>query len=157
MKGLSHITEVTFNYMFAIKIKKSTKQDYQYCYRLTKTNMLNYFTKYWGGWKSEVFRKNFDLKSTKIIFKNNRRVGYYVLKNKNDHFYLDNIQISPVLIGKGIGTYLMKQIEKEVSKSNIRKIKLQVFKDNPAKRLYEKFEYKIIQDNGSSVVMEKKL
>ncbi len=143
--------------MDSIKIKKSTKQDYQYCYRLTKTNMLDYFTKYWGGWKPEVFRKDFDLKSTKIIFKNNRRVGYYVLKNKEDHFYLDNIQISPILIGKGIGTYLMKKIEKEVSKSNIRKIKLEVFKDNPAKRLYEKFGYKIVKDKGTSVVMEKKL
>jgi ribosomal protein S18 acetylase RimI-like enzyme len=119
--------------------------------------MLDYFTKYWGGWKPEAFRKDFDVKSTKIIFKNNRRVGYYVLKNKEDYFYLENIQISSTLIGKGIGTYLMNVIEKEVSQSSIRTIRLQVFKDNPAQRLYEKFRYKNIQDNGNSVIMEKEL
>jgi len=31
-----------------IIIKKATGQDYQYCYKLTKINMIGYFTKYWG-------------------------------------------------------------------------------------------------------------
>jgi len=38
-----------------------------------------------------------------------------------------------------------------------KKILLQVFKDNPAKRLYERLGYKITKDKGTSVLMEKKL
>lgn len=51
----------------------------------------------------------------------------------------------------------MNVIEKEVSQSNIRIIKLQVFIDNPAQRLYEKFGYRIVEDKGTSVIMEKEL
>lgn len=140
-----------------IKIRKATWQDYQYCYKLSKKNMSGYFTKYWGGWKPEKFREDFDPKETKIIKKNKRRIGYYVLKNKSDHYYIDNIQISPLMRGKGIGTYILKMIEKEVLNTNIKIIRLNVFKDNPAKRLYERFNYKLIKDEGNSILMEKKI
>ena len=119
--------------------------------------MFGYFTKYWGGWKPDKFRSNFNPKETSMILRDNQRVGYYVLKNRSDHNYIDNVQISPLMKGKGIGTYIMELIETQAIKTNIKLIKLEVFKDNPAKNLYEKFNYKIIKDKGASVLMEKKL
>ncbi|EKE26347.1 MAG: GCN5-related N-acetyltransferase [uncultured bacterium (gcode 4)] len=138
-----------------IKIRKAIEQDYKYCYRLTKINMLGYFTKYWGGWKSENFLKNFNHSETNIILKNDRRIGYYVIKNKSDYYYLDNIQISPLMKGKWIGSFIMKLIEEQIIKTKANIIRLEVFKDNPAKKLYERFDYKIIKDNWASVLMEK--
>jgi len=141
----------------SIEIKKATEKDYPYCYKLDKTNMLEYVNKHWGGWNPKIFKKDFDPKNTKIILKNNRRIGYFVVLEKPKFWYISNIQISPRLMGKGLGSYIMKLIEKQVSKTNKPKIQLEVFKDNPAKRLYERFGYKIIEDKGSSVEMKKKL
>jgi GNAT superfamily N-acetyltransferase len=138
-------------------IRNATKQDYQFCYRLTKQNMLQYFTKYWGGWKSEVFRKDFNPSTTKIILKDNIRVGYYVLKSGPLCCYVDNMQLSRLVRGKGVGTYLMRLLEKQALQQNKKKVQLTVFKDNPAIRLYKKLGYKIKKDKKTSVLMEKNL
>ncbi|PIN86825.1 hypothetical protein COV19_03040 [Candidatus Woesearchaeota archaeon CG10_big_fil_rev_8_21_14_0_10_44_13] len=78
--------------------------------------MLHYFKKYWGGWKPKVFRRDFNSKNTKIILKNNKRVGYYVLKQEKKFTYVGNVQISTLFRGKGIGTYIMKLIERQTMK-----------------------------------------
>ena len=49
----------------------------------------------------------------------------------------------------------MKLIEEQIIKTKANIIRLEVFKDNPAKKLYERFDYKIIKDNWASVLMEK--
>ncbi|MBI2662499.1 GNAT family N-acetyltransferase [Candidatus Woesearchaeota archaeon] len=105
----------------------------------------------------QEFHKDFNPEETKIILKNNRRIGYYALKNKSDHYYIDNVQISPSMKGKGIGTHILKLIEKQVLKTKTKVIKLEVFKDNPAKKLYERFNYKLIKDKKTSILMEKKI
>ncbi len=141
----------------SIIIKKATWKDYQYCYRLTKKNMFPYFKKYWGGWNPKAFRKDFNPLETKIILKNNRRIGFYVLQERNNCFYISNIQISPTMTGKGIGTYVLFLIEKQVSETNKNTIQLTVFKDNPAKKLYQKFGYRALKDKGDSILMKKEI
>ncbi len=140
-----------------LEIREADVNDYRYCYQLTKDNMLDYFTKYWGGWNPKVFEKNFNIKETFMILRNDNIVGYYVIKNKSDHYYIDNIQISSTMRGKGIGSKILIIIEKQVIDFGFNIIRLEVFKDNPAKKLYDKFNYKIIEDKDTSVVMEKKL
>ena len=58
---------------------------------------------------------------------------------------------------KGLGTFLMGLMEKETMNHGLRKIRLKVFKDNPAKKLYLDWGYKRIKDDGSAVILEKKL
>ncbi|MCK4591911.1 hypothetical protein KAT63_00555 [Candidatus Parcubacteria bacterium] len=48
-------------------------------------------------------------------------------------------------------------MKKKAFQKNISKIQLTVFKSNPAKKLYQRLGYKIIQDKKTSVLMEKKL
>ena len=143
--------------MDLITVRNSTESDYRYCYRITKINMFSYFTKYWWGWKSGCFRWDFVPEETYIILKNNRRIGFYTLIEKPDFFYINNIQITPPMIGKWIGSYIMKIIEKVAFESKIDSIRLEVFKDNPAKKLYDRFNYETIEDKWKSVIMEKKI
>jgi ribosomal protein S18 acetylase RimI-like enzyme len=59
--------------------------------------------------------------------------------------------------GKGLGTYLIDLVEKETKKHKLRKIRLKVFKDNPAKKLYLRLGYKLIKSEKSDIILEKKL
>lgn len=141
-----------------VSFRAATQQDYQYCYRLTKNNMLHYFKKYWGGWKPTAFREGYNLKNTKIILNNDRRGGYYTVIIKNDHLYIDNIQLSSQLRGKGMGTLIISRIEKQARRTNQKKIKLSVFKDNPAIKLYKRLGYYQKKDWGhNAILLEKKL
>ena len=137
-----------------IVVRIATPKDYRYCYNLTKRSMSVYIDKYRGGWNSSIYRKEFNPEVTKIIKRNNRRVGFYVLKKEVDHHNLDNLQISPLLRGKGLGSHIMRLIHRDVSRSDIPKIRLLVFKGNPAKSLYQRFNYKVIKDTGDSYKME---
>ena len=140
-----------------LTIRNCTWQDYRYCYTLTKKNMFHYFEKYCGGWKPNGFRDNFNPRHTKMIIKNQRRIGYYVVKIKKSVHYIDNIQISASMRGKGLGAYILNIIEKQTLRSKNHRIQLTVFKDNPARRLYERLGYKIIRDKGSSILMQKRI
>ncbi len=140
-----------------LTIRNCTWQDYRYCYTLTKKNMFHYFKKYWGGWKPSEFRNHFNPKDAKMIIKHKRRIGYYVVKIKKNIHHIDNIQISASMRGKGIGAHVLNRIEKQALKSKRQCIQLTVFKENPARKLYERLGYHIIRDNGSSVLMQKKM
>ena len=39
-------------------IRDCQNADYYFIYNLLKRNMIRFFIKYWGGWKSQVFRDN---------------------------------------------------------------------------------------------------
>lgn len=139
-----------------IKIRKANCQDYDYCYKLFKRNMYHLIDKHWG-WKKGKFRSNFIPSEVKILEHNNKRFGFYQTSINNGDYYIREIQISNRFKGKGIGSNLLKIIHNEAKKKDYNIISLRVFKDNPAKRLYERLGYNIIKDEGSSVLMEKRL
>jgi len=123
---------------------------------LLKKNMSGFYKKYWGGWKPKVFRKNFNKNNIKIVEYKNRRIAYYTLKFRDNHTYIDDIQISRFMRGKGLGTHIVGLMERETRKK-FRKIRLKVFKDNKARNLYLKLGYKQIKDEGSTVILEKEV
>ena len=138
-------------------IRKCNDLDYTFVRNILKRNMMNLYKKHWGGFDSKVFRDSFNKNNIKIIECNNKRIAYYDISKNKDHLYLNNIQISAPFRGKGLGAYLMKLIENETKRKNIDRIKLLVFKDNKAIKLYEKMTYVRKKDKGSSIIMEKKI
>ncbi len=139
------------------KIRNCTDKDYRFVYNLLKRNMLTLFEKHWGGWKPEVFRNAFNKNNTKIIEYKTKRVAFYDLEFKKNFSYVHNIQVSTLMQGKGLGTFLMDLMEKETKKHKLKKIQLKVFKDNLAKNLYLKLGYKQIKDDNSAVILEKRM
>jgi ribosomal protein S18 acetylase RimI-like enzyme len=59
--------------------------------------------------------------------------------------------------GRGLGTCLVGLMEKESLRKKRDKIRLRVFTDNPAKKLYVKLGFKVFIDEEDSVVLEKKV
>ena len=140
-----------------LTIRKAILQDYQFCYRIAKRNMSYYIEKYWNKQISEIYRQAFDYNNTWIVIYDKKRVAYFRIKTEPKFLYFEDMQVSGLMRGKGVGTCLMKLIEKKAFQKNINKIQLTVFKSNPAKKLYQRLGYKVIQDKKISVLMEKKL
>ena len=138
-------------------IRECEDRDYYFVYNLLKCNMIGFFTRHWGGWNPQVFRDNFKKENIKIVMYNNRRIGFTDLEYKNHFSYINNIQISTNYRSKGLGSYLLSLLEDTTINKGKQKIRLQVFKDSIARKLYEKHSYKVIDDKGSSIIMEKTL
>lgn len=139
-------------------IRLASWQDYQFCYRLTKRNMEQYAKRHQGSWSPSAYRKEFDPEKTKIILNNGRRVGYYMITNETKSLYIDKLQISAPLRGKGLGTKLMELMEVRAKKMRKKSIQLHVFKDNPAKNLYLRLAYVVVDEpKDYLLLLEKKL
>ena len=131
-------------------IRPATPADYWYCYRLTKRNMLELFTRHWGGWVPAKFREGFHTNAVSVVVINGRRAGYLCVTHRKDGLYLDNIQLSPAMRGRGIGTSILKQLLGGNPSSRIR---LTTFADNPAKRLYERLGFVTTGRRGMTIKM----
>lgn len=81
-----------------------------------------------------------------------KRAGYLSVIKEPTSIYIDNIQLSPARQGQGIGTKLLNRLLATYSKVSIR---LTTFEDNPAKRLYERMGFVVVERNGMTVKMEK--
>lgn len=119
-------------------IRPACDTDYQYCYRLTKRNMFDLFCRHWGGWVSAEFRKDFNPDTVSMVVMNGRRVGYLSVKHDDQGIYIENIQLSPFLHGRGIGTEILEQL---LNRHDEEAIRLTTFSDNPARRLYERLGF----------------
>ncbi|MBD3252197.1 GNAT family N-acetyltransferase, partial [Candidatus Pacearchaeota archaeon] len=67
---------------------------------------------------------------------------------------IQRIFVSKAYRNKGIGTYFIKKFENETKK---KKVNLEVWKGNPAIKLYKKLGYKIIKYNNGKYQMQKLL
>lgn len=134
-------------------IRPATPDDYWYCYRLTKTNMLDLFTRHWGGWVPAKFREGFDVDAISIIVIAGRRVGYSSVKRQPNGLYVDNIQLSRPLRRRGIGTSILKQL---IADNPTTDIHLTTFSDNPAMRLYGRLGFTVTKRDGATIKMSRR-
>lgn len=145
----------TNNLNLNFKMTKATEEDFEFCYTIFKENMKDLIEKNWG-WKEDIFKHNFRIPEIRIIEdkSTNKQIGYFQIQYKKDLTYIKEIQIQTEFQNKGIGTQILKIIEKEANEKKLSKLQLQVFKDNKAKEMYEKFGFKQTKDLDKSIIME---
>ena len=133
-------------------LRPATADDYRYCYCLTKRNMCELFSRHWGGWVASQFRKGYDAADVTMIIVGGRRAGYLALKVAADSIYIDNIQLSSVHRGKGLGTAILRGLLREHAG---RRVHLTTFADNPARRLYERLGFVVTETDRATLRMER--
>jgi ribosomal protein S18 acetylase RimI-like enzyme len=132
--------------------RPATAEDYDFCYALTKTNMLELFTRHWGGWDSSKFCDGFKEENIQIIISGGKPLGYYSLVINEDSIFLDNIQISEAARGQGIGKAILAEI---IEASGSKDLTLTTFSDNPALNLYKRLGFLITDQSGATVKMKR--
>ncbi|MGV8162152.1 MAG: GNAT family N-acetyltransferase [Candidatus Nanoarchaeia archaeon] len=138
-------------------LRHAEDKDYNFIYNLLRENMLDAFIKNWGEWNDKSFEENYRKENIRIIDFENSSIGYIDFKFKSDCGYVNNIQILAKFRGKGIGTQIMPLLEDETLRHGLKKIRLKVFKDNKAIKLYESLGYASISEDDTSLIMEKNI
>lgn len=133
--------------------------DFDFLFDLKKQNFKWYVDKIWG-WRDDEQKERLknDLKDhlshKKIILIDVCPAGVYASHiTENGDFFINEISLLKEYQGKGIGRNILEKQLEENRKNNIRTI-LQVFKDNPAKRLYERLGFKIYGETETHYQME---
>lgn len=136
-----------------------TLEDFDFLFNLKKENFKWYVDKIWG-WKDddqqERLRQDLKehLKHKRIILIDNKPVGVYAVHTTEiGDLFINEISIVKEYQGKGIGRKILEEQLKENQKNGIRTT-LQVFKDNPAKKLYEQLGFKVYGETETHYQME---
>lgn len=138
-----------------IKIRACVGDDYVFVHRLSRKNMEGYIKKYWGSWDSKKFKESFRKENVWVVTYFNKRIGFFEITQKKSMAYLNNMQLAKNFQGRGIGNLMLMRAEKQAKKAGIKKIQLQVFKDNPARIFYKRLGYKAVKYMAHSVMMDK--
>ena len=113
-----------------------------------------------GGWNDDDQKQRLKqdleehLAHKRIILVDSKKVGVYAVHiTENGDLFINEINKLKEYQHKGIGRKILEEQLKENRQKGIRTI-LQVFKDNPAKTLYEELGFKVYGENETHYQME---
>jgi len=134
-----------------IEIRKS--QSCEFASALTQENMKEYYEKRSIQWNSELFVKSWEELENFDIYLESKLVGVLRFSYGNSNCYIRDLQITPDEQGKGIGKYCLNYATRLAKARGSNCIKLRVFSENPAVRLYSYHGFKKESESKGLIVM----
>ena len=101
-----------------IHLVQATKADATFLADLEAEVMRDHATALWGHFRpAEV--STFDITSTQIIHKADRRIGYVTVERNDDHMRLSKLYLAPSAQGKGIGAKVLASVRDAADKASL--------------------------------------
>ncbi|UZE25893.1 GNAT family N-acetyltransferase [Pseudomonas sp. B21-056] len=118
--------------------RAATATDIGFARQLTCTNMLPYYLRHDLLWQDEAFDLAWIIRQNWIISREGQDLGFVSLSRDARALYIRELQIDQAFRGQGAGTWAIGQVWDMVALERRPALRLTVFKDNPARKLYER-------------------
>jgi ribosomal protein S18 acetylase RimI-like enzyme len=132
-----------------IEMRQTTADDVDLFWRIFRASMKGYISQARGEWNEEreeaQFRYQLDLAASRIIRAKNLEVGFIMAPTRDGALWIHTICIDPEHQNKGIGTEVMRSVVGE-AKERTMALYLSVLKVNPARRLYERLGFRVVEE-----------
>ena len=118
--------------------------------------MKCYVERTWGWdehWQVRHFRERFDASTRQVIQYDGTDIGFIDVEEREDHFSLGFIGISPDYQRRGIGTFLIHDLLRKAAARGL-PVTLQVLKGNPARALYERLGFELTGETDTHYLMK---
>ncbi|MYM57306.1 GNAT family N-acetyltransferase [Rhodobacteraceae bacterium GS-10] len=99
------------------------------------------------------FLDSFDAADTKIIHAGNAVVGFFVVRRRADHFYLDHLYVTPGFQGRGIGRYVIDDLKAEARAATL-PIRLMALNGSPANGFYRSCCFEAVSADALDTLYE---
>src|SRR5262245_6458761 len=132
-----------------IELRRATVADTKFLWDVFRVSMEDYITQTRGEWNEQreesQFRDQLDLSAAQVILTKNLEVGFIMVPIKDNARWIHTICIVPEYQNRGIGTEVVRSVIAEAETQNI-PLYLSVLKVNPARRLYERLGFVVIEE-----------
>jgi ribosomal protein S18 acetylase RimI-like enzyme len=121
--------------------------------------MKEYVDKTWGwddAFQESVFRKNYVPAEIQVITSDEKDIGMLSLEERVEDVFLRAIEIHPDYQGQGIGAAIIIKIIAEGT-LKMKPVFLHVLKVNPAKKLYERLGFSVVNETPTHFQMKTSL
>jgi len=139
----------------SIEYRPAEEKDIDFLYALHVATMKEYVNETWGwddSFQESIFWKKYVPGEIQIIRFNGNDIGMLSVEERTDDVFLRAIEIHPEYQGKGIGTAIIHMI----LAAGIQKgkpVRLQVLKVNPAKELYDRLGFSVLEETATHYIM----
>jgi ribosomal protein S18 acetylase RimI-like enzyme len=138
------------------QLRPATDNDYDFFCRLQIAAMKEYVIQTYG-WDDAVqeryLRRKFARREHQIIVVDGHDVGVLEVNRTEDAMVLVNIQIMPEYQRRGLGTAVIRDVLADASRQGLPSA-LWVMKVNPARELYERLGFEIVEETDTHYKME---
>jgi ribosomal protein S18 acetylase RimI-like enzyme len=100
------------------------------------------------------FAHRFDVATTRMIELDGETIGWVRLSATGDEIVLEQLYLAPDRQGRGLGSALLRQLAEEWRHS-AKPVTLRVLKENPARRLYERFGFHVTGETEIQYLMRR--
>jgi len=118
--------------------RAATTADIDFARQLTCANMLPYYLRHDLLWQDEAFDLAWIIRQNWLICREEQVLGFVSLSRDARALYIRELQIDQAFRGQGAGTWAIGQAWDMVALERRPALRLTVFKDNPARKLYER-------------------
>ena len=141
----------------SLALRRAVAEDAEFAFGVFKETMLEYAVATWGTWLEEESRRETFGQVTagraQIIELDQVPIGVQLVDRPGTHIQLVQLDIAKAFQRRGFGTELLKRLLVEAEGSNL-PIRLRVLTVNPAKRLYEKLGFVVVEKTPDRYFME---
>lgn len=124
---------------------------------LTYQNMQHYYAYYKKPWMQDVFEKSLAETENFAIKLNGYLAGALRLKESAEDFYICDLHVLPECQSRGLGAAGLEFVIGLARARKKRFVCLSVFRNNPAKKLYERIGFFKSQESGNLLKFQYKL
>ena len=135
--------------MLSVDLRSATDKDQAFLFESYKVTLKPYVEWAWGwdeAFQRESFLKHFPIAQFKLVSVDGSDAGGLYVEEQDSLRFIRLIYLLPEFQAKGIGRNLITQEmakAKEVNKA----LHLKVVKINPAKSLYDRLGFKLLEEN----------
>jgi len=129
--------------------------DIDFARQLTCRNMLPYYLRHDLLWQDEAFDLAWVIRQNWIIHRDDQALGFVSLSRDARALYIRELQIDQAFRRQGAGTWAIGQVWGMVAIEHRPALRLTVFKDNPARALYERMGLQVVGEDECFLRMQR--
>lgn len=92
--------------------------------------------------------------AAQVILLDGQPAGLFKAFREPDHWYVQQVQVAPAWQGRGVGARVLGALLETADQQGL-PVRLSVLHANPARRLYERLGFRVVQTIGSEYLMQR--
>jgi ribosomal protein S18 acetylase RimI-like enzyme len=138
--------------------RPATSEDFELVHRIARAGLGPYVQEIWGWDERDQRRRQrawLDRGGVEIVEVDGAAVGCLKVTVEAGHVFVDRLALLPEAQGKGLGTRLMLEVISDAEARGL-PVRLSVLVNNPARRLYERLGFEVVEIVKPRVLMERR-
>lgn len=133
--------------MGGFSLSPATASDLAFARDLTRSTMLGYYIRHDLLWQDEAFDVAWAGRRNLLICQGAGVLGFVSLSRDAQALYIRELHVLKAFRGQGAGAWTLQQVLEMARQERRGLLRLTVFKDNPAQRLYERMGLQVVGED----------